>query len=105
MSKVFVFPSQSSFVRVQEVFVVLIARKLNYDDDLQVHKAQDVASKRGKLLTEDFLFLIRKVRLFAEELMFLLSSIGDCVHVVLTVQFELIIILLHILRASIKERS
>ncbi|KAL8527250.1 hypothetical protein ACS0TY_005215 [Phlomoides rotata] len=25
-----------------------------------VHKAQDVASKRGKLLTEDFLFLIRK---------------------------------------------
>ncbi|KAG6415248.1 hypothetical protein SASPL_122654 [Salvia splendens] len=28
---------------------------LNY-----VHKAQDIASKRGKLLTEDFLFLIRK---------------------------------------------
>lgn len=28
---------------------------------LQVHKAQDIASKRGKLLTEDFLFLIRKV--------------------------------------------
>ncbi|PWA55851.1 transcription initiation factor TFIID subunit 13 [Artemisia annua] len=26
-----------------------------------VHKAQDIASKRGKLLTEDFLFLIRKV--------------------------------------------
>ncbi|GAA0156692.1 general transcription factor [Lithospermum erythrorhizon] len=25
-----------------------------------VHKAQDTASKRGKLLTEDFLFLIRK---------------------------------------------
>nr|GFB52652.1 transcription initiation factor TFIID subunit 13 [Tanacetum cinerariifolium] len=25
-----------------------------------VHKAQDIASKRGKLLTEDFLFLIRK---------------------------------------------
>ncbi|CAA0831975.1 Transcription initiation factor TFIID subunit 13 [Striga hermonthica] len=25
-----------------------------------VHKAQDVASKRGKLMTEDFLFLIRK---------------------------------------------
>ncbi|XP_019169283.1 PREDICTED: transcription initiation factor TFIID subunit 13-like isoform X1 [Ipomoea nil] len=25
-----------------------------------VHKAQDVATKRGKLLTEDFLFLIRK---------------------------------------------
>lgn len=27
----------------------------------QVHKAQDIASRRGKLLTEDFLFLIRKV--------------------------------------------
>lgn len=27
----------------------------------QVHKAQDTATKRGKLLTEDFLFLIRKV--------------------------------------------
>nr|GMD05265.1 transcription initiation factor TFIID subunit 13 [Ipomoea batatas] len=26
----------------------------------RVHKAQDVATKRGKLLTEDFLFLIRK---------------------------------------------
>ncbi|VAH02788.1 unnamed protein product [Triticum turgidum subsp. durum] len=26
----------------------------------QVHKAQNVASKRGKLLTEDFLYLIRK---------------------------------------------
>nr|GEW08334.1 transcription initiation factor TFIID subunit 13 [Tanacetum cinerariifolium] len=25
-----------------------------------VHKAQDIASKRGKLLTEDFLFLILK---------------------------------------------
>ncbi|KAL3532958.1 hypothetical protein ACH5RR_006479 [Cinchona calisaya] len=25
-----------------------------------VYKAQDIASKRGKLLTEDFLFLIRK---------------------------------------------
>ncbi|XP_077239176.1 transcription initiation factor TFIID subunit 13-like isoform X2 [Tasmannia lanceolata] len=25
-----------------------------------VHKAQDIASKRGRLLTEDFLFLIRK---------------------------------------------
>ncbi|XP_047321285.1 transcription initiation factor TFIID subunit 13 [Impatiens glandulifera] len=25
-----------------------------------VHKAQDTATKRGKLLTEDFLFLIRK---------------------------------------------
>nr|GFA86119.1 transcription initiation factor TFIID subunit 13 [Tanacetum cinerariifolium] len=25
-----------------------------------VHKPQDIASKRGKLLTEDFLFLIRK---------------------------------------------
>ncbi|KAA8527917.1 hypothetical protein F0562_035214 [Nyssa sinensis] len=32
---------------------------LEYVTDL-VHKAQDTASKRGKLLTEDFLFLIRK---------------------------------------------
>ncbi|GAB4840825.1 hypothetical protein Ancab_021585 [Ancistrocladus abbreviatus] len=32
---------------------------VEYVTDL-VHKAQDVASKRGKLLTEDFLFLIRK---------------------------------------------
>nr|GEZ69902.1 transcription initiation factor TFIID subunit 13 [Tanacetum cinerariifolium] len=29
-----------------------------------VHKAQDIASKRGKLLTEDFLFLIRKVEYY-----------------------------------------
>lgn len=28
---------------------------------MQVHKAQDFASKRGKLLTDDFLFLVRKV--------------------------------------------
>ncbi|MCE5166851.1 Transcription initiation factor TFIID subunit 13 [Datura stramonium] len=32
---------------------------VDYVTDM-VHKAQDVASKRGKLLTEDFLFLIRK---------------------------------------------
>ncbi|KAL2485743.1 Transcription initiation factor TFIID subunit 13 [Abeliophyllum distichum] len=32
---------------------------LEYVTDM-VHKAQDTASKRGKLLTEDFLFLIRK---------------------------------------------
>ncbi|KAJ6821037.1 transcription initiation factor TFIID subunit 13 [Iris pallida] len=32
---------------------------LEYITDL-VHKAQDIASKRGKLLTEDFLYLIRK---------------------------------------------
>ncbi|XP_068641818.1 transcription initiation factor TFIID subunit 13 [Aristolochia californica] len=32
---------------------------VEYVTDL-VHKAQDTASKRGKLLTEDFLFLIRK---------------------------------------------
>ncbi|KAG9451539.1 hypothetical protein H6P81_011504 [Aristolochia fimbriata] len=32
---------------------------VEYVTDL-VHKAQDIASKRGKLLTEDFLFLIRK---------------------------------------------
>ena len=28
---------------------------------LQVHKAQDIGSKRGKLSVEDFLYLIRKV--------------------------------------------
>lgn len=28
---------------------------------MQVHKAQDTATKRGKLLTEDYLYLIRKV--------------------------------------------
>ncbi|KAF6988452.1 hypothetical protein CFC21_005982, partial [Triticum aestivum] len=33
---------------------------VEYVTDL-VHKAQNVASKRGKLLTEDFLYLIRKV--------------------------------------------
>ncbi|CAA6673164.1 unnamed protein product [Spirodela intermedia] len=32
---------------------------VEYVTDL-AHKAQDIASKRGKLLTEDFLFLIRK---------------------------------------------
>ncbi|KAK2965239.1 hypothetical protein RJ640_019994, partial [Escallonia rubra] len=32
---------------------------VEYVTDL-VHKAQDFASKRGKLLTEDFLFLVRK---------------------------------------------
>ncbi|XAR64895.1 hypothetical protein NMG60_11008784 [Bertholletia excelsa] len=32
---------------------------VEYVTDL-VHKAQNVASKRGRLLTEDFLFLIRK---------------------------------------------
>ncbi|XP_059625604.1 transcription initiation factor TFIID subunit 13 [Cornus florida] len=32
---------------------------VEYVTDL-VHKAQDFSSKRGKLLTEDFLFLIRK---------------------------------------------
>ena len=32
---------------------------------LQVHKVQDIRSKRGKLSVEDFLYLIRKVlRLF-----------------------------------------
>ncbi|KNA26049.1 hypothetical protein SOVF_001150 [Spinacia oleracea] len=32
---------------------------VEYVTDL-VHKAQDVGSKRGRLLTEDFLFIIRK---------------------------------------------
>ncbi|KAK6937305.1 Transcription initiation factor IID, subunit 13 [Dillenia turbinata] len=32
-----------------------------------VHKAQDIASQRGKLLTEDFLYLIRKVSLSSQE--------------------------------------
>nr|GEX52797.1 transcription initiation factor TFIID subunit 13 [Tanacetum cinerariifolium] len=36
---------------------LLMVYKIEDDD---VHKAQDIASKRGKLLTEDFLFLIRK---------------------------------------------
>lgn len=31
---------------------------------MQAHKAQDIASKRGKLLTDDFMFLIRKVPFF-----------------------------------------
>lgn len=29
---------------------------------VQVHKSQDVASRRGKLTTEDIMFLVRKVR-------------------------------------------
>ncbi|MQM07076.1 hypothetical protein Taro_039911 [Colocasia esculenta] len=33
---------------------------VEYVTDL-AHKAQDIASKRGKLLTEDFLFLMRKI--------------------------------------------
>lgn len=28
---------------------------------VQVHKSQDVASRRGKLTTEDIMFLVRKV--------------------------------------------
>ncbi|ONK78726.1 uncharacterized protein A4U43_C02F21790 [Asparagus officinalis] len=32
---------------------------VEYVTDL-VHKAQDIATKRGKLLTEDFLYLVRK---------------------------------------------
>nr|XP_033513004.1 transcription initiation factor TFIID subunit 13-like isoform X2 [Nicotiana tomentosiformis] len=36
---------------------------VDYVTDM-VHKAQDIATKRGKLLTEDFLFLIRKVDFF-----------------------------------------
>lgn len=36
-------------------------RRFKHVKFLQVHKAQDIASKRGKLLTEDFLFLLRKV--------------------------------------------
>eukprot|EP00252_Welwitschia_mirabilis_P019743 TRINITY_DN4657_c0_g1_i4.p1 TRINITY_DN4657_c0_g1~~TRINITY_DN4657_c0_g1_i4.p1 ORF type:complete len:133 (-),score=42.32 TRINITY_DN4657_c0_g1_i4:48-446(-) len=32
---------------------------IDYITDM-VHKAQDVASRRGKLLTEDFLYLLRK---------------------------------------------
>ncbi|XP_049410230.1 transcription initiation factor TFIID subunit 13-like [Solanum stenotomum] len=32
---------------------------VDYVTDM-AHKAQDIATKRGKLLTEDFLFLIRK---------------------------------------------
>lgn len=42
-----------------ETVVLLEDIVLEYVTDL-VHQAQDVASKRGKLLTDDFLFLIRK---------------------------------------------
>lgn len=35
--------------------------KPKYATFLQVHKAQDIGSKRGKLSVEDFLYLIRKV--------------------------------------------
>ncbi|KAL2934835.1 Transcription initiation factor TFIID subunit 13 [Bienertia sinuspersici] len=45
-------PLPESVALVEDIVV-------EYVTDL-VHKAQDVASKRGKLLTEDFLFLIRK---------------------------------------------
>ncbi|KAI5076318.1 hypothetical protein GOP47_0008383 [Adiantum capillus-veneris] len=31
-----------------------------FGDDPDVHKAQDIASGRGKLTTEDLLFLLRK---------------------------------------------
>ncbi|URE04123.1 transcription initiation factor IID, 18kD subunit family protein [Musa troglodytarum] len=33
---------------------------VEYITDMQVHKAQNIASKRGRLLTEDFLYLVRK---------------------------------------------
>ncbi|KAI7990986.1 Transcription initiation factor TFIID subunit 13 [Camellia lanceoleosa] len=45
-------PLPETVVLVEDIVV-------EYVTDM-VHKAQDVASKRGKLLTEDFLFLIRK---------------------------------------------
>ncbi|GFS33497.1 TBP-associated factor 13 [Actinidia rufa] len=45
-------PLPESVTLVEDIVV-------EYVTDL-VNKAQDVASKRGKLLTEDFLFLIRK---------------------------------------------
>ncbi|XP_057460876.1 transcription initiation factor TFIID subunit 13-like isoform X1 [Actinidia eriantha] len=45
-------PLPESVALVEDIVV-------EYVTDL-VNKAQDVASKRGKLLTEDFLFLIRK---------------------------------------------
>lgn len=45
-----------------EVIQRLYSSDQNYNyNSCQVHKAQDVATKRGKLLTEDFLYLIRKV--------------------------------------------
>ncbi|GMQ00295.1 hypothetical protein CsSME_00047440 [Camellia sinensis var. sinensis] len=45
-------PLPETVVLVEDIVV-------EYVTDM-VHKAEDVASKRGKLLTEDFLFLIRK---------------------------------------------
>ncbi|KMT09938.1 hypothetical protein BVRB_5g121550 [Beta vulgaris subsp. vulgaris] len=45
-------PLPESVALVEDIVV-------EYVTDL-VYKAQDVASKRGKLLTEDFMFLIRK---------------------------------------------
>ncbi|KAL8142635.1 hypothetical protein V2J09_015667 [Rumex salicifolius] len=48
-------PLPESVALVEDIVV-------EYVTDL-VHKAQDISSKRGKLLTEDFLFLMRKISL------------------------------------------
>nr|GEW42685.1 transcription initiation factor TFIID subunit 13 [Tanacetum cinerariifolium] len=54
-------PLETSFKRKHRVFQKdLQLMMYGFGDDSNVHKAQDIVSKRGKLLTEDFLFLIRK---------------------------------------------
>ncbi|XP_059593877.1 transcription initiation factor TFIID subunit 13 isoform X2 [Vitis vinifera] len=54
-------PSDSSFKRKRGVFQKDLQHMMyGFGDDANVHKAQETASKRGKLLTEDFLFLMRK---------------------------------------------
>ncbi|XP_058200054.1 transcription initiation factor TFIID subunit 13 isoform X3 [Rhododendron vialii] len=54
-------PSEAALKRKRGVFQKDLQHMMyGFGDDPNVHKAQDIASKRGKLLTEDFLFLIRK---------------------------------------------
>ncbi|XP_057473673.1 transcription initiation factor TFIID subunit 13-like isoform X4 [Actinidia eriantha] len=54
-------PSEASLKRKRGVFQKDLQHMMyGFGDDPNVHKAEDVASIRGKLLTDDFLFLIRK---------------------------------------------
>nr|GEX29170.1 transcription initiation factor TFIID subunit 13 [Tanacetum cinerariifolium] len=46
-------------MKIAETVALVEDIVVEYVTDM-VHKAQDIASKRGKLLTEDFLFFIRK---------------------------------------------
>ncbi|XP_071695020.1 transcription initiation factor TFIID subunit 13-like [Rutidosis leptorrhynchoides] len=50
---------KSLFLPLPETLALIEDIVVDYVTDM-VHKAQDIGSKRGKLLTEDFLFLIRK---------------------------------------------